>query len=526
MQESFKARLASYGQWTYRGAWALEASAAAMGLITGIALGYQAFASSEAGSVTSIDLILASAPFIMVAIAELTKIPIATLLFSASWVWKPIVLIFLVGLAGITFETVFMGLERAAKLRQLRYEELVNRIKKNEFERDLIVTRITDAASQDALKDARQNIDQIVQQSDRDRLAIENQIKSVEKDMEGKKIISPAAARARESIAAKAAERDRILTRRDGEMTAAIREFESQRESFVDRIKSARISGDNESARRYEGQLDRLQNPRRRIEIQYQPQIASLETEISTLSSDFDKAQSAAAPMSASELKQLETRRDELRLRAEEASRDWYAKLGGARELLDKAQFSDSEKRNIISGEQNRKDELSLALTELETRRIEFARTDQIRRIAARFYGSRPESVSDDQAGFVSVVWFGSLALLAALAGPLTAIVALSLQRVGEPASQTTKLWNTLRRMFLSWRWRRVRTIKMPYEVFVEKEIEKRVEVPVERVIKEILYVPVLTDDPDAVRRALNDTLPTDVANLVRATFNGRRHGS
>lgn len=66
----------------------------------------------------------------------------------------------------------------------------------------------------------------------------------------------------------------------------------------------------------------------------------------------------------------------------------------------------------------------------------------------------------------------------------------------------------------------------MPYEVFVEKEIEKRVEVPVERVIKEILYVPVLTDDPDAVRRALNDTLPTDVANLVRATFNGRRHGS
>ncbi len=57
----------------------------------------------------------------MVALAELTKIPIATLLFSVRWVWKPILLVLLLLLALITFETVLMGLERATTLRQLKY---------------------------------------------------------------------------------------------------------------------------------------------------------------------------------------------------------------------------------------------------------------------------------------------------------------------------------------------------------------------------------------------------------------------
>src|SRR5258708_3847351 len=113
MRQTLREQLAGYGQWTYRGAWALEILAALIGLATGMALGYQAFSTADPGSVTSTDLALASAPFFMVAVAELTKIPIATLLFSVSWFWKPLVFIFLLALAGITFETVFMGLERA-----------------------------------------------------------------------------------------------------------------------------------------------------------------------------------------------------------------------------------------------------------------------------------------------------------------------------------------------------------------------------------------------------------------------------
>ena len=81
----------------------------------------------------------------MVAIAELTKIPIATLLFAVNWFWKPIVFIFLIALAGITFETVFMGLERAVTLRQFRYEEIVRKIDELKFEKEQLSSRITDA---------------------------------------------------------------------------------------------------------------------------------------------------------------------------------------------------------------------------------------------------------------------------------------------------------------------------------------------------------------------------------------------
>ena len=181
-----------------------------------------------------------------------------------------------------------------------------------------------------------------------------------------------------------------------------------------------------------------------------------------------------------------------------------------------------------IVEQQKRIDEIASQLSGLETRRIEDARTDQVRRIAARIYGLKPENVTVDQAGFISIIWFGSLAMLAALAGPLTAIVALSLQNIAsrEETFKEGRLSRAIRYTLLKWRWRRVRTIRQPVEVPVEKEVEKRVEVPVERIIKEILYVPILTDDPEAVRRLMNQTLERDVADLVRVSIVGTRNGN
>ena len=88
------------------------------------------------------------------------------------------------------------------------------------------------------------------------------------------------------------------------------------------------------------------------------------------------------------------------------------------------------------------------------------------------------------------------------------------------------RLSRAIRYTLLKWRWRRVRTVSRPVEVPVEKEVEKRVEVPVERVVKEILYVPILTDDPEAVRRLLDQTLERDVADLVKVSVVGTKNGS
>ena len=61
-------KLDSYGQLTYRGAWALEIIAASMGLLTALLLGSQAY--QESDSAIPLDAILMAIPFVMVAFAE------------------------------------------------------------------------------------------------------------------------------------------------------------------------------------------------------------------------------------------------------------------------------------------------------------------------------------------------------------------------------------------------------------------------------------------------------------------------
>ncbi|TIM36836.1 MAG: hypothetical protein E5Y69_16970 [Mesorhizobium sp.] len=61
-------------------------------------------------------------------------------------------------------------------------------------------------------------------------------------------------------------------------------------------------------------------------------------------------------------------------------------------------------------------------------------------------------------------------------------------------------------------------------QVPVDREVERRVEVPVEveKVVKEILYVPILTDDPEALRRALDRELAPEVVDLVKVSAKGQ----
>ena len=528
MQDALKKKLADYGAWTYRGAWALEISAAVLGLATGLTLGIQAFSSSGSESVTSIDLILASAPFFMVAVAELTKIPIATLLFSVGWRWKPIVFVFLIALAGITFETVFMGLERAATLRQIRYEDIANTERARQLERDQIDRRLAESRSPDDMQRARDNLTLIIEQAAQDRARLEADIRDVEGAIEGQRTVLPGSARFRDALKDKRSEREKIVAKRDAAIEDALGQFERQRDSFTERIKSARDARELDTARRLEDELSRLANPRRRIEAQYQGQISQLDSEISANQTEIDRIQRTAPPMASAEKQQLDNRRDELKSKLAAIDSEWEEKRTNARKAINDAQSAEADRRIQMIADQRRKDELSSELTSLENRRVEFARTDQIRRIAARFYGSRPDTVTEDQAGLVSVLWFGSLALLAAMAGPITAVVALSLQKIGTspPAVDARSVSQLIRRMLIRWRWRRVRTIEKKIEVPVDREVEKRVEVPVETVVKEILYVPVFTDDPEALRNALTDTMPREISELLRKTYPDRRHAN
>ena len=125
---------------------------------------------------------------------------------------------------------------------------------------------------------------------------------------------------------------------------------------------------------------------------------------------------------------------------------------------------------------------------------------------------------------------------MAALAGPVTAIVALSLQSIAdaeqrklqippeqsEKISYGQKLAKLLRKMMLSWRFRRVKTVKVVEEKIVEKEVEviveKEVEIPTGKDRLELVYVPVFTDSMEDVKKFIAEQdFPDEVSAKIQS---------
>lgn len=104
----------SFGRKLMITAWAVEILAASIGLIIAFTMAYDAYNNSEVKNVnTSINALLGALPFLLIAIIEPTKIPLAGGLYKVkNWGWKILILFALLGLTAVTFETLFTGLER------------------------------------------------------------------------------------------------------------------------------------------------------------------------------------------------------------------------------------------------------------------------------------------------------------------------------------------------------------------------------------------------------------------------------
>ena len=104
----------SFGRKLLITAWAVEILAASIGLIIAFTMAYDAYTNSEVKNMnTSINALLGALPFLLIAIIEPTKIPLAGGLYKVkNWGWKLLILVALLGLTAVTFETLFTGLER------------------------------------------------------------------------------------------------------------------------------------------------------------------------------------------------------------------------------------------------------------------------------------------------------------------------------------------------------------------------------------------------------------------------------
>lgn len=95
-------------------AWAVEIMAASLGLLIAFFMAYDAYFNSGNQDFSgTLNAILGALPFLLIAIIEPTKIPLAGGLYKVkSWGWKTLILAALLGLTAVTFETIFTGLER------------------------------------------------------------------------------------------------------------------------------------------------------------------------------------------------------------------------------------------------------------------------------------------------------------------------------------------------------------------------------------------------------------------------------
>lgn len=514
-------KLETYGEWTYRMSWLLEITAAFIGFSIAIVMIINGFEASnvEAGFFAPvINQIGAAGAFVMVALAELTKIPLATLLFAVQSYFKRIaVLTILLGMAAITFETVFFGLERANTIRESQYTDIVQKISIEEAKISVIKLNEGDESFSVTENNKRQDISRLENDLvDLDKRA-EQQLEKMRFDgisEEDKTKIS--------SIGRNIVEIDNQLKTLEENWASWSGAKQKNYDDFVaNTLKEMELlaqNGDTELAIQHrEKKLGPVATPKnrpewKRKEAEFTREAGklrdsrqSLFLEKETLLENVKITDENRKRIQKFEI-DIEDKKKKIENRIEQLNNDLY-------DLGDRRFAFDQEKLNRAEQGLKAKQELQV----LQAERIKQARLDQVRRLASKFYDVKPEAVTEDQAGRVALVWFGSLSLLAALAGPVTAITALSLKniaqvrrrRLTEPQSAvelnfSDKFYRSLRYFIVHWRFSRKKTVIK--------------EVAVQQVVKEYVYLPLLADEPDEVVDMLERELPEE----VRAEIKGR----
>ena len=120
---------------------------------------------TDEGTSVIFNAILGALPFLLIAIIEPTKIPLAGGLYKVrNWGWKMLILAALLGLTFVTFETMFTGLERQVENITAKISRGENKIKN--LEEDVVAAE-QKIASIEALSIAKltKDLDQLIENS-------------------------------------------------------------------------------------------------------------------------------------------------------------------------------------------------------------------------------------------------------------------------------------------------------------------------------------------------------------------------
>ena len=445
---------------------------------------------------------------------------IATLLFVAPVIYKPFALIALFLLAFITFETVNGGLTTALSQRQ---EALGNTEQISELEENNEFAQKSCEASSSTLETIQNQINSLEEARAKEIDRFEKQIDEIRKSS------IPIDTQTQINLYEKEINRvDEALANLkitiETDEAKDQSKFQDQQLSFTEQIKVYTENGDRKNANKIQNKLDRLPNPANKApwkerRKEYQEAVNKLEKDKSEYIKSREEifANLTVNPEVTLEIERLQKERERTLKNISDQIQNLYSQ---------KADFAQSQFDKLDKQSQNLRDAemLEQQLIQLSSEKASMANKNQIRQLAATWYSVSAVDISDEQERFITKVYVYSLAGLAALAGPITAIVALALQSIAarekrkllgtQPKTTRDKFWISLRKFFIRAKHKRRQTVIKEVQVEVEKPVEKIVEVPVKE--KEFIYIPILTDDPEKMMEDLQKKLPKEAFERIK----------
>ena len=558
MQRQVSPERAAIGKFLRRFAWAFEIAAVTIGLAISIATMMSNFEEMNSYRDTGLNwgdwanIFIAAIPFVMVAMVEITKIPLVGVFYkTTSRLWKSVFGACLVFVAAITFESAFNGFERnfAALMYSIDApkKEIVTadqRIEKLAADRE----NLTSLSLESIEAEYNQRYDELFSQTNQQKTEIQDQVSGLRASIQTEYVEE-----LRKELDNARTERSRLISQQDAELNRITADYANQAGNISDQLDSERRS--------LQGQLAQERQRLLKMEEDAQREIADsnfftkkgieeswgkkIQAQSGVVASLRNRLNAGAGNSSLSNVQRQESEaKDSVRARfsaliktqeqkIERLSRE-IAKSVGSKEkeiegnvavYQEQLKSLDSQFQEQLAIIQANRDEsyvrlgnneklvadIDAKLDALQTRRIDLVQEinekvagNQIYRMAT--WTTNKESAADverDVVGLVAAIWFGSLAALIAIMGIFLALGSYVITDPSWKDRDAQKSGSSLISKML--KARRAYYITQRKSAMTRKEIVEvdRVvfkEVPVETVRKEFVHVPFYTND----KRLLN----------------------
>ena len=525
-----------------RAAWTVEVVAVLLGLAISVAVGFDGWASLQNSQRTEADVWInigiSSAPFLLVALVEMTKIPMSGAAYYATrWYWRVMFTLGLLFVAFVTFETMFNGLERnfaslkySMDIKMDEYTLLQEQFHDLEAEKS-----VAEELTLDSIEEAyNSRLAAIYRDFDKAIVAIDN------------RYASQLQATSDEFIQEKRADKERL----NNDLTALKERHAAELQLAADRV--------TDSVEQAQKALDAK---RLTIQRQYQARTREIDTlnrEMADLSAlDFTKRgrlqeqlavatearqalsvrlsdlvdESATSSVSSSEAALRSRQTAEINAiseKIEEVSNELEKALGdrkAANEDLNRriaqekapvlrkreVQLTQAEewREGRLKELENRSLKIQDLNSQISSRAAEMTslrgeintegRGNQVYRMAASYYDrDNIAELSPGEIAFVATVWFGSLATIVACAGIVLAFGSYAVKAPPKLKSNYRHTFRHLRMLIAAIKLQKRKVREVEVEVVKEVEVIKTIQVPgperiVDREVKvrEEVYVPV-----------------------------------